>query len=385
MLERLDRLGFFNKKKAGLKNIQQIDKLLGHPHKNFPTVLIAGSNGKGSVSTKIANALSLAGYKTGLFTSPHIDSFTERIQINHRSISLEKADALLSHVFELLDRYDIQATYFEVVTAVALLAFQDANVDIAVLEVGLGGRLDATNIVTPLLCAITSISLEHTQQLGSTKEAVAKEKGGIIKERVPLILGPFADLPTLRAIAQEKKSPLIALEPQEENSEEENQRVAKAALYFLKQQLTLTNKAIEDGISFQAPCRFERFNHAELPIIFDVAHNSDAFKRLYQRIKKEFPNRKIRTLLGLSKGKEHEHSLQIIAENSDYIHLVDTNNPRSLKVKELSYALKCQVSSKIPSVKKTIELALHSAVSNEELLLVTGSFYIMKEARLSLP
>ena len=194
-INRLFAINLHGGMKLGLKNMETLNAMLGTPTQHFKCIHVAGTNGKGSVVYKIAKSLEKEGLRVGLYTSPHISSFRERIQINGQLIDESSVVAGLSRIFEEIDKSKIPATFFEITTALALKYFADQKVDYVVLETGLGGRLDATNIVTPVLSIITSISLEHTEYLGSTLEAIAKEKGGIIKPYVPIFIGPRVPQP----------------------------------------------------------------------------------------------------------------------------------------------------------------------------------------------
>ncbi|MBQ1836022.1 MAG: bifunctional folylpolyglutamate synthase/dihydrofolate synthase, partial [Paludibacteraceae bacterium] len=173
--------------KPGLYNTERIDQLLGHPHQRYKTIHVAGTNGKGSVSHLIASTLQKSGLKTGLYTSPHIADFGERIRVNGEKIDRRYViDFVEKHKDELKD---IHPSFFEFTMEMAFKYFADEQVDVAVIEVGLGGRLDSTNIITPDLSVITNISLDHTNLLGDTLEQIAAEKAGIIKKGVPVVIG----------------------------------------------------------------------------------------------------------------------------------------------------------------------------------------------------
>ncbi len=187
-----DRVPMFQKVgakgyKEGLDNTLRLDERLGHPHRNFKTIHIAGTNGKGSCSHTIASILQQAGYKTGLYTSPHLLDFRERIRINGVPVDKEYVVRFVGEQKEFFD--SLHPSFFEVTTALAFKYFSDNDIDIAVIETGLGGRLDCTNIITPILSVITNISLDHTQFLGNTLSEIASEKAGIIKRNVPVLIG----------------------------------------------------------------------------------------------------------------------------------------------------------------------------------------------------
>ena len=173
--------------KLGLERVQDLMNKIDKPYTKFKSIHVAGTNGKGSVCSFLATIFQKAGYKVGLYTSPHLVSFNERIQINGKHITDEELATLVAKIKNTLG--DAETTFFEFTTAVAFEHFVQNNVDIAIIEVGLGGRLDATNVITPLVSVITSISKDHTRILGETNEKIAGEKAGIIKSNVPVVLG----------------------------------------------------------------------------------------------------------------------------------------------------------------------------------------------------
>ncbi len=194
--------------KLGLRNTRQLLRFLGDPHKTFPSIHLAGTNGKGSTSAFLASIMMEAGLRTGLYTSPHLVRFGERIRIDGKELSEER---LVSYVRDLRRTIDsIGATFFEATTAIAFRYFADEHIDMGVIETGLGGRFDSTNVLVPVASVITTIGLDHTDVLGDTVEKIAKEKGGIIKPRVPVILGHIhgAPLSVLRDLARARHAPL---------------------------------------------------------------------------------------------------------------------------------------------------------------------------------
>ena len=202
--------------KNGLDNIKALDEHFGHPHENFRSIHIAGTNGKGSVSHSIAALLQVFGYKVGLYTSPHIVDFSERIRVNGQPIPHDYVADFVEKEKSLIE--SVGASFFEATTAMAFKYFSESDIDIAIIEVGLGGRLDSTNIITPVLSVITNISLDHTQLLGSSVEQIAMEKGGIIKRGVPVVIGEAT--PETRsvfdALAQEADAPITYAEDLDE-------------------------------------------------------------------------------------------------------------------------------------------------------------------------
>ncbi|MCK5691851.1 MAG: bifunctional folylpolyglutamate synthase/dihydrofolate synthase [Bacteroidales bacterium] len=195
--------------KSNLDNTHRLDQAFGHPHRNYPTIHVAGTNGKGSVSHMIASVLQASGLLTGLYTSPHLLDFRERIRINGQSIPEDEVSTFVSGNQEIIR--DVQPSFFEMTVALAFDHFAREQVDVAVIETGMGGRLDSTNIIMPVLSVITNISLDHTEFLGTHPRSIASEKGGIIKENVPLIIGR-AEVPTeevLRSMARERDAPVL--------------------------------------------------------------------------------------------------------------------------------------------------------------------------------
>ena len=202
--------------KEGLENTLALDEHFGHPHKNFRSIHIAGTNGKGSCAHTIAAILQQCGYRVGLYTSPHLVDFRERIRINGQPIPENYVVDFVENERNFFE--PLQPTFFELTTAMAFKYFSEMQVDIAVIEVGLGGRLDCTNLITPILSVITNISLDHTQLLGDSLEQIAMEKAGIIKSGVPVVIGEALPetRPVFEAMAEENKAPIIFAEDRPE-------------------------------------------------------------------------------------------------------------------------------------------------------------------------
>ena len=212
----------FSGYKEGLGNTLKLDEHFGHPHQNYKTIHVAGTNGKGSCAHTIAAILQRCGYKVGLYTSPHLVDFTERIRINGRPIAENYVVDFVEKERSFFE--PLHPSFFEVTTAMAFKYFSDMDVDIAVIEVGLGGRLDCTNIITPLVSVITNISLDHTQLLGNSLEQIAMEKAGIMKKDVPAVIGETTPETRMvfEAVAQETGTPITFAE--------DNPEVLKAEL-----------------------------------------------------------------------------------------------------------------------------------------------------------
>jgi dihydrofolate synthase / folylpolyglutamate synthase len=351
--------------KLGLERMEEIDRILGCPSKQFASVQIAGTNGKGSVTTKIARALQANGKRVGLYTSPHIQTYHERIQVNGKTIPEERADSILK---KILASTEIRPSYFELLTLLAFCYFAEEKVDFAVLEAGMGGRLDATNIVNPVLSVITSIDLDHVQYLGDTLEGIAFEKAGIIKPGVPALIGPHVKpVGVFEAVASKVKSPLFQILGTFAHYEEENQAIALKALSLLP--FPLEKKSIDCGLMAVPPCRFEIVSTNDPIVILDVAHNPDGLRRTFERLFHTFPGKKVRVLAAFSADKAIEHSLGVIREHAVEIHLTHTDHFRLLPIGD--------------PLELAFERAYARAKKNQEILLVCGTFYIMHRARIA--
>lgn len=366
--------------KFGLSNVQTLLAALQNPETSFQSVHIAGTNGKGSVTTKIAKGLSACNTKVGLFTSPHINCFRERIQINGEMISEEETVNLLTKIFTIQEKLGIKATFFELTTVLAFLYFAKSGVSHAAIETGLGGRLDATNVLLPKLSVITSIALDHTEVLGNTIESITYEKAGIIKEKVPVLIGPRVSKEIIESVAMQKQALLHRVEGAFSNYYEENNAIAKAAMKLLN----LPHSAIAEGLQATPPCRFEIIQQ-QPPVICDVAHNPDGLAALFTNVHSHFPHQPIHLVLGLSKSKDITGCLKILKDqNIARFYLVKANSDRAAEPKELQNILlgmgipKDSISS-FSTVTQGVRTAKQD--QNKNLLLITGTFFMMGEAR----
>jgi dihydrofolate synthase/folylpolyglutamate synthase len=334
--------------------MRRIDAAQGHLHRKFKSIHVAGTNGKGSVSHKIAAALQAEGRKVGLYTSPHIASFCERISINGQMIPEEAVEQLLPPILELGE-----GTFFEYATALAFAYFAEEEVDYAVLEVGLGGRCDATNVVHPILSIITSIHYDHMHLLGSTLEEIAQEKAGILKPGVPFVLGPRVPLEGgFRAPADASGF-----------YDGENSSVAKLALEILN----LSEEAIRAGLKVRPRCRFEILKNR---FVLDVAHNPDGIEKLVSAANVHFPGSKLHYICAFSQDKDARQCIQIL-KNSGKVTCVGGGYPRLMNAEKL--AALCPGVSWASNVHAALE-----RVSSDEIALICGSFYIMADARKSI-
>jgi len=378
VLERL--FSFHTAGKSSLPQVRQIATALGLNNNTFPVIHVAGSNGKGSVCHKIAKALEMAGYNVGLYASPHLHCYTERIQVNSEKISQEQVIDGLDTLFAYAELNSLKPTFFELTTLLSLIHFRNKQIDVAVVETGLGGRLDATRVYEPSLSIITSISLEHTQLLGNTLDEIAREKAGICKRGVPLILGPKAQLKCISEIVRDLSCPIKNVTFTGMSFDEENQAIAKEALVLLQNTFSrLQVSIIEEALLERPPCRLEKIGS----VFFDVAHNPDAFRRLFTEVAKICPNEKIHAVIGLSSDKDVAECLKIAASYAEHITLVQALGSRAAK-KEAMAELLNDIGYLSYSLEKSISAALDSAAEIDGVAIVCGSFYIMDEAKSAL-
>ncbi|MDR2540055.1 MAG: hypothetical protein LBC45_05680 [Chlamydiales bacterium] len=379
ILKQILEIPLLKKRLSSLENVQSLNKALSYPTSTYPTIHIAGTNGKGSVSMKIAKALEYCGYRVGLYTSPHIHSLRERMCINSECISEEEMICGAENLFQVRQKLGLDLSFFEFMTFLAFAFFCEKRVDIAVIETGLGGRLDATNILSPILTVITSISKEHVQFLGQNLEEIAFEKAGILKPRVPVILGPRARFQSIYDLAYALNCSVFYVSKGFHFFDEENSEIAKHALEQLKTDFRLHQKAIDQALILRPSCRFEVYGD----VIFDVAHNPEAIFYLLQALHSFFPKRRLRFVVGFSKDKDYESCLELIAPVAIHIHLVQGSN-RLVSTKELSFVLKDMPSSFCTchqSIEEGVKAAFSFAFQANELTVVCGSFSIMKEAK----
>lgn len=365
--------------KLGLRNVGKLLQYFDHPEKRFKTIHIAGTNGKGSVTTKIAKGLEAATLRVGLFTSPHISCFRERIQINGLLISEEDICEWLSQIFSAQKKLNLSATFFELTTVIAFCHFAKKEVDIAVVETGLGGKLDATNVILPELAVITSISLDHTEILGETLEKITFEKAGIIKPTKPVVIGPTVSKKLIEPIAKKLDSPLYVVSGLFKSYDEENQAIASKAMEVFG----LSKTAIDSGVQARPPCRQEKFSLSSTPVILDAAHNSDGLNRLFMGLDGSPP---YQVICGLSSTKDIQKCLSIIAKAANELFLVEASNGRGFSKQTLQSAL---IELGFPEEKvflcDSVSHAFALAKNDSQCpIIVTGSFFIMAEARKAL-
>lgn len=342
-----------------LNRVHSLLALFDHPETKGKFIHVGGSNGKGTTAGQIAKSLELTGHKVGLFTSPHISSYRERFQINGRLIEEKEIESILASIFRRLDEKKQDASFFDITTCAAFLFFAHHQPDVTVLEVGMGGRADATNVIIPELSVITSISLEHTEILGSTVEEIAKEKAGIIKPNRPIVIGKSVPLSVIEPIAAEQKAPLFVADD----------LPAKTALEVLGWPYD------KQGLQFRLPCRFEEIVLPHGHYILDVAHNPGAIAFLFNRIKDHYPNRPIQCVFAASQIEKAAEMLAIIRRFTTAITWFTSAHQRLVSSDEAAYF--------VDTLSYPVPLSSHlpSATQDNELIVICGSFFMMKEIR----
>ncbi len=381
-LELLEQLYALNKQhpvKLGLTTMHKLLAACHYPEKKFSSIHVAGTNGKGSVCTKIAKAYELMGKQVGLYTSPHLATFRERIQINSQLITEEEISEILTDLFTLSYSLKLPVTFFEITTVAAFIYFARQSVDLAVIETGLGGRLDATNVLCPVLTIITSISLDHTELLGNSIELITLEKAGIIKPTIPVIIGPQVPLDVIKPICHQKRSTLWQVSQNFSCFDEENSAVARLALKHLK----LPTDLIEQALKVRPACRLQEYHlqAAHLPpkIILDVAHNEQGLKSLFQAIREKYPLEALHVICGLSASKDVARCLTVIGTQAQSLYLIEADNERAATLTSLSQLLTAQGFGHEPleAFNQTLKTAFARAKAQEAVVVICGTFFIM--------
>ncbi|MDD3887785.1 MAG: bifunctional folylpolyglutamate synthase/dihydrofolate synthase [Patescibacteria group bacterium] len=319
------------KKKAWL-DLRRIEKLLeklGNPENNLKGVHVAGTNGKGSVSASLQSILTQAGYKVGLFTSPHIFKMTERIRIDYQDISEKRLakyfEYILPYVKKVKKEINDQPTWFEILTVIAILYFRDEKVDFVVFEVGLGGRLDATNVLNLGISAITDISIDHKEYLGNTIAKITKEKAGIIKsDSVVVTSNRGTTLNVIKKVCKEKKAKLIKTDKLSNKyklkllgeHQRRNAGIVLSAINELKEKYKISEQAIKNGfLKVKWPTRFDvrfkKLGKNKITIIIDSAHNPGGFKTLVKTFK-DLKYKKAIILFSAKITKDAKQNLKIL-------------------------------------------------------------------------
>ncbi len=431
----LDALQFF-KIKLGLDSMNHFLEHLNNPHRTIPFVHIGGTNGKGSVGSNLLSILSQAGYRVGFYTSPHLSSVRERFRINDQYISEDDFAREANKIINVLG--DDQITYFEFTTTLAFLWFASENVDLAILEVGMGGRLDATNIITPLVSVITNVSMDHEQYLGNTLEEISTEKAGIIKTKVPVVSGATDNVPQeiIKKTCSSKQSPLMLLERDflakptnntwqytQTNKDDTitpwdlrnlpislggNYQISNAALSIATLNMLqskgfpVSEQHIRNGLDLvRWPGRLEEFweteqneilhqqpeiNKETKHYLLDGAHNSAGINALCEALSQSFPRDKLILIWAAMADKDLNKTLPVIAPLADTIILTQPENERSATPEQLKETLPDNLQENtycLPDIKKALAHATNTANAND-LICIAGSLYLIGAVRQSL-
>ncbi|MCK5528266.1 MAG: bifunctional folylpolyglutamate synthase/dihydrofolate synthase [Kiritimatiellae bacterium] len=416
---KIDRL--FKRQRFGIKMGLDIEPailaLLDNPERAFPVIHIAGTNGKGSTSAIVSSILSKAGYKVGLYTSPHLVTFNERFKVDAVSITDEDLGELVSKIESVASEVNSsmgqEPTFFECATAMAFEHFKRNKVDIAVVETGMGGRLDATNVVLPLISVITRISLEHTQYLGDTLAAIAFEKAGIIKEGRPVVVGAMDDeaLDLIKRTAKERGSPCLdSAEHASIRSKStdltgqkitidtnsysygtvkfpllgkfqlENLATAISVIDTLRDviQIKISEEAVKSGVASAVwPGRCQVIK-SEPPVLIDGAHNPDAAKALAEVLKDNAAGRPVGLIVGMCGDKDPQQFLQYLSRITARLWIVPIDNERNMPPKMI---LNAATAIDMPATTALLPEAMQQAESWAEaengIVCVTGSLFLV--------
>lgn len=410
MFQRIGKAAY----KSDLGNTLKLDEYFGHPHRTFKTIHVAGTNGKGSTSHMLAAVLQKAGYRVGLYTSPHLKDFRERIRVNGEMIPEDQVTKFISQHKDFFDQ--IRPSFFEMTVALAFNYFSRMNLDVAVIETGLGGRLDSTNIINPILSVITNIGLDHTDLLGDTLPKIATEKAGIIKPKTPVVISKYQ--PEVEEIfmekAKEQNSPIFfagkELTISEQYTKSNNlqffrifegdkeinieldllgiyQRynlpgVIKAIEILRANNFIIPNSAITDGLKNVQSLtglmgRWQKIS--ENPLIYcDTGHNADGMKHVVDQINRT-PHNKLHMVIGAAADKNIDGILALLPKNATY-YFTQAAIPRALNHEELK--MKAAEHQLYGYSYSSVELALAAAkgaYNPNDLIFVGGSTFVVAE------
>lgn len=384
----------------GLERIAEILRLLGNPQEKLKIIQVAGTNGKGSVCAILSKILTCAGYKTGLYTSPHIVDYTERIRINNCPVSKQDFADLIFEISQIALENEIYLTEFEILTAAGYKYFYDKEVDICVVETGLGGRFDATNAVSANIASIiTSISLDHTDRLGNSVEEIAFEKSGIIKSKCPVVVSPQnRGFSVISKAALEKNSPVVEAVQEVELSYENGQNAVQnyaiykgkrykfnllglwqkenlelvfaCVEYLNKNGFEINENSIEKALSKVVwDCRMQFI--PKYKILVDGTHNPDGARVLRESLDYFFPKEKRIWIYGSLTTKDYEKVMKTLFKEDDEVYFYDFNYPKSAKPQDLMAI----IPQGMP-INQT-ELEYLCAENRRNLVIISGSFYMI--------
>ncbi len=397
--------------RPGLSRVEALCRAMGDPQKELRFVHVAGTNGKGSTSAMLHSILHSAGYRTGLYTSPYIKCFNERMQIDGEMISDEELVALTEELRPIVDAMEDKPTEFELITALAFAYFHRHACDIVVLEVGLGGRLDSTNIIPEsLVSVITGIDFDHTSLLGSTIREIATEKAGIIKEGCPCLFGgedPEA-LDAIRRVAEERNAPLLTVDRSTlrvtsqslEGTQFDyegyhalrlsllgsyqpyNAATVLSALRILEARgFPVSEQAIRHGLGTVTwPARFEILSRDPL-ILYDGGHNPQGIAAAVQSIKTYFGDRRVNLFSGVMADKDYSKMIGMLAPVIEQVFTVRPDNPRALSAAEYAaYFIAAGIrATATASVREGLQTAIDVSRASHTPLICLGSLYLYCE------
>ncbi|MGP4061547.1 bifunctional folylpolyglutamate synthase/dihydrofolate synthase [Halobacillus sp. H74] len=406
------------KVKPGLKRMSWMMEKLGHPEAKLRVIHIAGTNGKGSTVSFLRHLLQAQGYSVGTFTSPYIEKFNERISMNGLAISDESLALLVERMKPLAEELQRtpfgEPTEFEIITAMAMVYFSHQHLNYVLIETGLGGRYDSTNIVTPILSAITNIGLDHMNILGSTIEQIAEEKAGIIKKGVPVVTGVkqaeawkvihqqaekcHADLHTLGKEFYVEHSGSIPdgevfsfknkeyatdelLSSMKGRHQVENAALALQTMEIMKSQGVLIDRSLY-GVGVKQttwPARFEKVMNTPLTII-DGAHNEEGTRALVETVKSHYDGKKIALVYAALEDKPVKKMLKQLSDIADVVYATTFDFPRSLSAPDLAELSPIEETFAVSQYSEAIELAAEE-VGQNGVLLITGSLYFISNVR----
>lgn len=401
--------------KADLVNTIELCNRVGNPHKKIRTIHVAGTNGKGSVSHMLASIFQHAGYRTGLYTSPHLKDFRERIRINGEMVDECSIMQFTEKIRPAIE--EIEPSFFEITVAMAFEFFATKNVDIAIIETGLGGRLDSTNVITPELSVITNIGMDHMNLLGDSIEKIALEKAGIIKHNVPVVIGEANEItePIFHKVANEKKSTLklaykkyqalnwkwehnmlVVEVAQKDKIDHQIYQLDLAGVYQVKNLVTvlaaidvlqhdqwkITERDIHEALKNVKKTtglhgRWEVIHQHPL-VVLDVAHNEDGIRQLLQQIELT-DHHELKIVMGMVKDKEIDRILNLLPLTAHY-YFTQANIPRALDVETLFQSARDRGlrGKPIKDVKEALQLA-KSEAKDGDLIVVCGSVFVVAE------
>lgn len=393
--------------KPGLERTKELLEALGHPERNMKYIHIAGTNGKGSTSSMLAEILTAEGYRVGLYTSPYVRRFNERMRICGVEIPDDELAEITSAVRPIADGMTDRPTEFELITAIAFEYFSREKCDIVVLEVGMGGRFDSTNVIdSPLLSIITGISLDHVAFLGDTVEKIAFEKAGVIKESCPVLFGGASDaaLSVIREVADTKNAPLYTVDhsailPTKRDlsgsefsyKSRENIKISLLGSYqpqnaatvleavdiLLSRGLAISENSVYTGLSLARwPARFEIISESPT-VIFDGAHNAEGITAAVSSIKTYFGDKRVVIFTGVLADKDYRAIAEDIAKVASCAFTVTPDNPRALSAEDYAKILATHGVNATPcnNIEEAIEKGITAAKNQDTALCCLGSLY----------